>query len=165
MKRHEREIRELLEKMDSFLPDSPPQERASEREPKKKVVGVMPPAARPIPIRKSNSARFGAWLREHHIGAGLTCIILAFVLAIGGMIVLQNFRGAAIVGQIMVAVGALLFLYPILFRFFAGRDMNDSSEGPKYWRGQSVDDGFSWQTVRRWFQSRNRPNNRNRQNR
>lgn len=173
MKKHEREIRELLEKMDTFLPDNPPAERG-EREPKKKVVGVMPPAPRPIPIRKSSSARFSSWLREHKISTGLACIMGGFVLVISGLIV-REFIGrqnpGLLVAQVFVAAGAILFLTPVFLRFFTGRDLSDSSDGPKMWRGQTVDEGFSWQSIRRWFQGRKRRtkndpwNDKNRNNR
>lgn len=166
MKKHEREIRELLEKMDTFLPDNPPAERA-EREPKKKVVGVMPPAPRPIPIRKSSSARFGSWLREHKISTGLACIMGGFALVIGGLIV-REFLGrqnpGLLVAQLMVAAGAIVFLIPVFMRFFTGRDLSDSNDGPKYWRGQAIDDGFGWQSIRRWFQSRKRPSKKDQWN-
>ncbi|MEI6045869.1 MAG: hypothetical protein WCS37_16090 [Chloroflexota bacterium] len=159
MKKHEREIRELLDKMDNFLPDSPPVERG-EREPKKKVVSVMPPVPQPIPIRKKSAFTPGAWLREHKISTGLACLILGFALVISGLIVWQNFPVLRWLAQALVAGGAIVYLLPVLLRFFTGRDLNDSNDGPKYWRGQSLDTGFSWQNVRRWFQGRKRrPNN------
>ncbi len=154
MKKHEREIREILEKMDSFLPDSPPVERG-EREPKKKVVGVMPPAPRPIPIRKSSSARFTAWLREHKISTALACIIGGFALVIAGLIIWQNFR-INWLAQALVIAGAICYLLPVFMRFFTGRDLNDGENNSAYWRGQPVDEGFSWQTVKSWFQGRRR---------
>jgi hypothetical protein len=154
MKKHEREIRELLEKMDNFLPDSPPAER-SEREPKKKVVSVMPPSPRPIPIRKKSSFNLGAWLREHKISTGLACLILGFALVISGLIVWENFR-VLWLAQALIAAGAIVYLLPVLLRFFTGRDLNDSNDGPKYWRSQQLDSGFSWQNIRRWFQGRKR---------
>jgi hypothetical protein len=171
MKKHEREIRELLEKMDSFLPDSPPVERTErEREPKKKVVGVMPPAPRPIPIRKKPSARFGSWLRAHKISTALACVILAFALAVTGLIIGSNFRSVWL-AQAFIAAGAIVFLLPLLVRFFTGRDLNDDVDGSQHWRGQPLDDsGFSWQTVKGWFQkNRRRPsidpwNDRNNRN-
>jgi hypothetical protein len=179
MKKHEREIRELLEKMDNFLPDNPPADRgAAEREPKKKVVGVMQPAPRPIPIRQSRSTRLRGWLREHRISTGLACIIGGFGLVIVGLIV-KEFLGkqsaGLLIAEILVAAGAILFLFPIFLRFFTGRDISDPDSGTQYWRGQALDDsGFTWQTVKRWFQGRKRPtrtnnpwnnNDRNRNNR
>jgi len=159
MKKHEREIRELLEKMDTFLPDNPTPERSErEKEPKKKVVGVMPPAPRPIPIRPSQSVRFSKWLRAHKISTALACIIGGFALVITGLIinefVARQNSSLLWVGQVFVAAGAILYLVPVLARFFSGRDLNDSDDGPKYWRGQATNEGFSWQSVQRWFQAR-----------
>lgn len=160
MKKHEREIRELLEKMDNFLPDNPPVERTErEREPKKKVVGVMPPAPRPIPIRKKSSPGFGAWLRAHKISTALSCTILAFALAITGLIIGSNFR-VTWLAQAFIAAGGIVFLLPLLFRFFTGRDLNDNVDSSQYWRGQALNDsGFTWQTVKGWFGRNRRPKN------
>lgn len=173
MKKYEREIRDLLENLDSFVPDGPPpeKERPREREPEREVrrtrpVGVMP---QPVPIRprRSLGGRINEWLTEHHVGAGLRWMLAGIGLLVVAMIIWQNFPGIGWVAQIIGALGGLVFLSPLLVRFFAGKDLDNDNQS--YWRGQAVsDDKFNWNSVKSWF-GRKKPNDpwndRNKRNR
>ena len=168
MKKYEQEIRELLDKLENFVPETPATER--EREPKKKVVGVMPPAPKPIPLRLSPTARFSRWLRQRNISMGWVFIIFSFSCVIAGLIIHQMLPSLNVLAQILAIVGAVSYLVPVLLRFFTGRDVNSD---PKYWRGQMLEDEpvFNWSKVRQWLggnkrnRSSNSWNDRNRSNR
>ncbi|HEX2911136.1 MAG TPA: hypothetical protein VH186_10040 [Chloroflexia bacterium] len=179
MKKYEREIRELLEKMESFVPENPTgeKERVRDREPereresRKRSVGVMPPQPIPIRPRRSNTSNFSAWLNEHHVSVSLRWMLAGLGLVIVAMIIAENFGGLLWLAQLVGAIGGIVFLSPVLIRFFKGRDLDD---GQQYWRGQAVgSDGFSWTNVKSWFRGRGRGNrrsndpwnNRNRNNR
>jgi hypothetical protein len=168
MKKYEREIRDLLEKMENFVPENPTpeKERPREREPEREVrrqrpVGVMPPQPIPIRPRRSFFSRFGEWLDAHHVGLSLRLMLGGLGLVIIALIVRQNF-GASWTwpAQILAAVGGIVFLMPVLVRFFRGKDIDN---GPQYWRGQVVEsEHFSWNSLRNWLGGkRNRRNNRN----
>ena len=176
MKKYEREIREILEKMDTFVPESPPAEkersrdREPEREPRKRPVGVMPPQPIPIRPRRSALSRFNQWLASHHVS-------LSFRLMLGGLglvivaLIVNEYTSLTWVAQLIGAIGAFVFISPVLLRFFRGKDLDG---GAQYWRGQAVEsDHFSWNSLRNWlggrrknprdpWNDRNRKNNNNR---
>ncbi len=169
MKKYEREIRDLLESMDSFVPDGPAQEkeRTREREPEREVrrtrpVGVMPPQPIPIRPRRSFFARLGQWLTEHHVGLSLRLMLSGLGLVIIALIIRQNFGNSVVwLAQIIGAVGALVFIAPVLVRFFKGRDL-DNSNDPQYWRGQAVEsEHFSWGSLKKWLGGGNRRKGKN----
>jgi len=176
MKKYEREIREILEKMDTFVPETPPAEkernrdREPEREPRKRSVGVMPP--QPIPIRPHRSAlyRFNQWLSAHQIGFSFRLMLGGLGLVIVALIINEYLPGMPWLAQLIGAIGAFVFVSPVLLRFFRGRDMD--ANGQQFWRGQSVEsDHFSWNSLRNWLGGRRKKssrdpwNDRNRNNR
>lgn len=177
MKKYEREIRDLLEQLDTFVPDNPApdkersRDREPEREPRKRSVGVMPPQP-PIPIRsrRSTTSRFSQWLTNAKVSAGLRMMLGGLFLVILALVIAQNFRDLTPIAQIIGAIGGMVFLMPVLFRFFRGKEMDS---GPDYWRGQEVQsESFSWSSLRTWWRGRgnrrggNDPwNDRNRKNR
>ncbi len=163
MKKYEKEIREILEKMDSFVPEAPAPEREREKEPKKKptnvsVMPVTPP--RPIRPKTTTYTRFRQWLRDHKITGSLAYLIFGFFFMICGMIALQNFGSVRIVGEVLVLVGFALYIAPVFIRFFGfGAMLNDE---PQFWRGDMVnrDPIFSWKNLKGLFTGkRNRGNN------
>jgi hypothetical protein len=176
MKKFEKEIRDLLDNLDNFVPDGPPPDkeraREREREPEREVrktrpVGVMP---QPVPIRpkRTTSGRLNAWLTEHHIGRGLRWMLGGLLVVCAAMVIGQLSNGSLLwLAQIVGAIGGLMFLAPLFSRFFKGKEMD---EGPQYWRGQAVEnDSFSWGSVKGWFNRGKRDKNnwddRNRRNR
>ncbi|MBN9391387.1 MAG: hypothetical protein J0I20_25375 [Chloroflexi bacterium] len=175
MKKYEREIREILEKMDTFVPDSPPAEkernrdREPEREPRKRSVGVMPPQPVPIRPRRSATYRFNQWLTSHHIGFSFRLMLAGLGLVIVALIINEYLPGMPWLAQLIGAIGAFVFVSPVLIRFFRGRDLDNDQ---KYWRGQVVEsDSFSWSSLRNWLGGRRKSsrdpwknNNRNRNN-
>jgi hypothetical protein len=175
MKKYEQEIRELLEKMDTFVPDASPAER--EREAKKKAVGVMPAAPIPITSRQLQSKGLSQWLRSHNISAGLAYLILSFGLVITGLILRQQVDPnniLVIVAQVLGIIGIILYLMPIILRIVYGRDVNNTDT--KYWRGQPVlqEPIINWSKLMQkiGFGKNNKPknnsstwNDRNRSNR
>jgi hypothetical protein len=165
MKKYEREIREILEKMDTFVPETPPAEkersrdREPEREPRKRPVGVMPP--QPIPIRPRHSAfsRFNQWLAAHNVSFSFRLMLAGLGLVIAALIVHEYLPAMSWLAQLLGALGALVFLSPVLFRFFRGRDLDSS--GTDYWRGQPVDStNFSWNSLRSWVGGRRKKSSR-----
>lgn len=174
MKKYEREIREILEKMDTFVPETPPAEkernrdREPEREPRKRLVGVMPP--QPVPIRPRRSAlyRFNQWLTAHKIGLSFRLMLTGLGLVIVALIINEYLPGMPWLAQLIGAIGAFVFVSPVLIRFFRGRDLDG---GQQYWRGQTVEsDHFSWNSLRNWLGGRRKSsrdpwNDRNRKNR
>jgi hypothetical protein len=162
MKKYEREIRDLLEKMENFVPENPTpeKERPREREPEREVrrqrpVGVMPPQPIPIRPRRSFLTRVGQWLDTHHVGLALRLMLVGLAFVITGLIILDNFGpGWAWLAQGLAALGGLIFLTPVLVRFFRGRDIESGSQ---YWRDQVVEsDSFSWNSLRNWFGGKNK---------
>lgn len=158
MKKYEREIRELLEKMDAFVPDSPTPEKERirereperEREPRRPVISVMP-TQQPIPIRPRRTAvqRLMKWFTDHQVNKGLQIMLAGLVLVILALIIRQNIPDAKWVAQIIGAIGGIIFAGPVILRFLRGKDLDD---GPKMWRGQQTEtEDFSWSGLRRWF--------------
>jgi len=151
MKKYEKEIREILDKMDSFVPEAPAQEREREKEPKKKptnvsVMPVTPP--RPIRPKTTTSTRFRQWLRDHKITGSLAYLIFGFFFMICGMISMQNFGSVHIVGEVLVLLGFVLYIAPVFIRFFGyGAMLNDD---PQFWRGELVnrEPMFSWKNLK-----------------
>ncbi|MDB5083030.1 MAG: hypothetical protein JWP00_4954 [Chloroflexi bacterium] len=177
MKKYEREIREILEKMDTFVPETPPaekersREREQEREPRKRPVGVMPPQPIPIRPRRSALSRFNQWLAAHHISLSFRLMLGGLGLVIVALILLEYLPAMGWLAQLVGALGAFVFLSPVLLRFFRGRDL-DSDSGNQYWRGQVVEsENFSWNSLRTWMGGRRKKpnrdpwNDRNRKNR
>ncbi len=170
MKKYEREIRELLDKLDTFVPDSPAteKERPKEREPEREVrrprpVGVMPPQPIPIRPRRSMMSRIGTWLTEHQIGMSLRLMLGGLGLVIVALIIRQ-YTGSSLnwLSQLLAAAGAIVFLTPVLMRFFRGKSLDGDSTA--YWRGQSVEsEHFSWGSFRKWIGG-NKRNRRNKNN-
>lgn len=150
MKKYEQEIRELLEKMDreSFVQENPAGER--ERDARRKAAGVVPPAPRPLRPKQSAGQRFSGWLADHNINRGFAWMLGGYAVAIVGMIlwgeVIRTNSQFWIV-QVLLAVGGLMFLAPVVFRFFTGQDI---SNGPKVWRGEVVNDEpiFTWRKLK-----------------
>lgn len=138
MKKYEQEIRELLDKLENFVPETTASER--EREAKKKVMGVMPPTSiKPLsPRDRSRAGGFGQWLRAHNLNVGIGYLIMSFGLLIVALIINQqappSFR---IVAQVLGVVAAIIYILPVVLRVFTGRDVN--AEG-KYWRENSVEE-------------------------
>jgi hypothetical protein len=170
MKKYEKEIREILEKMDSFVPEAPPQEKEREREPKKKPtnIGILHPVPpRPIRAKQSFGTRFRNWLRTNNITGSLAYLVGGFALMIAGLIILENFRGITIVAQLLVLAGFICYIAPIFIRFFGGDP--DRGSSPKYWRGMEVEHEsvFTWKKFKGLFtgkrgRDKNDPwNNRN----
>ncbi len=175
MKKYEREIREILEKMDTFVPENPPAEkernrdREPEREPRKRSVGVMPPQPVPIRPRRSALSRFNQWLSAHQIGFSFRLMMAGLGLVIVALIISEYRPGMPWLAQLIGAIGAFVFVSPVLLRFFRGRDVDS---GPQSWRGQVVEsDHFSWNSLRTWLGGRRKKssrtpwNDRNRNNR
>ena len=171
MKKYEQEIRELLDKLENFVPETTASER--EREAKKKVVGVMPPAPKPLSPRGRGrtGGGFGQWLRAHNLSVGIGYLIMSFGLLVVALIINQQApSGFKIIAQILAVVAAVIYLLPIILRVFMGRDIN--SDG-KYWRGQSVEEEpiVNLAKLRQRFGKRggngnsNSSNDRNRSNR
>ncbi len=162
MKKYEREIRDLLDKMDTFVPETPTpdkersRDREPEREPRKRSVGVMPPQPIPIRPRRSASSRFGQWLADHQVSIALRYMLGGVGLVIAALIIAQNFKDLLWLSQLLGAVGGLLFLAPVLIRFFKGKDLD---EGPQHWRGETVgNEHFSWSSMKKWFGGRRKRN-------
>ena len=162
MKKYEREIRELLDKMDTFVPENPTpekernREREPEREPRKRPVGVMPP--QPIPIRSKRPAPTGfrQWLLDHKIGPSMQMILGGLLLVVLALIVWQQTH-IDWLAQLLGTLGGLVFLGPVLVRFFGGKYMDEDGQ---YWRGQQVGEGgFNWAMMRGWFGKKRRPKN------
>jgi len=175
MKKYEREIREILEKMDTFVPESPPadkersRDREPEREPRKRPVGVMPPQPIPIRPRRSALSRFNQWLAAHHVSLSFRLMLGGLGLVIVALVVNEYLPNMTWLAQLIGAIGAFVFVSPVLMRFFRGRDVDS---GPQFWRGQAVEsDHFSWESLRNWLGGRRRKssrdpwNDRNRKNR
>jgi hypothetical protein len=175
MKKYEREIREILEKMDTFVPESPPadkersRDREPEREPRKRPVGVMPPQPIPIRPRRSALSRFNQWLAAHHVSLSFRLMLSGLGLVIVALVVNEYLPNMTWLAQLIGALGAFVFVSPVLMRFFRGRDVDS---GPQIWRGQAVEsDHFSWESLRNWLGGRRRKssrdpwNDRNRKNR
>ncbi len=161
MKKYEREIRDLLDKLDTFVPESPApdkernRDREPEREPRKRSVGVMP--AQPIPIRprRSRMSGFSQWLTEHKVNSSLRLMLTGLGLVILALIIHENVRLQSLTWmvQLLGAIGGLVFLSPVLIRFFRGTSLD--SDANQYWRGQSVEsEHFSWSSLKNWFGSR-----------
>lgn len=163
MKKYEQEIRELLEKMDreSFVQENPTGER--ERDPRRKVVGVVPPAPRPLRPKQTIRQRFTHWLADHNINRGLAWMLGGYAVAISGMVlageVLRNNASFFWIVQVLLAIGGLMFLTPVAVRFFTGQDINNNA---KTWRGEVVNDEpiFTWSKVKQWFSSGRNNNGR-----
>lgn len=156
MKKYEREIRELLEKIDDFVPETAIAER--EREAKKKVTGVMPTPPNPIPIRPQSRQTFTQWLRARNLSGAWAFIIFGFACLVVALIINQELPQFKIVAQVLGIVAAVAYLLPLLLRFFWGRDVNSD---PKYWRGQAVEEEpmFKWGNVKQWFGRNRRKSN------
>ncbi|MEI7553716.1 hypothetical protein [Candidatus Chlorohelix sp.] len=153
MKKYEKEIREILEKMDTFIPETPSQEKEREREPKRKPtptnIGVLQPMPpRPIRAKHSFGAGFGKWLREHKITGSLAYLIFGFFFIILGLMVSENFSSIQIVAQLLALTGLALYIAPIFIRFFGGNPDKDSTT--QYWRGDLVeqDSVFTWKKLK-----------------
>jgi hypothetical protein len=151
MKKYEKEIREILEKMDTFIPETPSQEKEREREPKKKPtnIGVLQPMPpRPIRAKQSFGSGFNKWLRDNKITGSLAYLISGFFFIILGLMVRENFSSIQIVAQLLVLTGFVLYIAPIFIRFFGGNPDKDSST--QYWRGDLVehDSVFTWQKLK-----------------
>lgn len=164
MKKYEREIRELLDKMDVFVPENPGQEKdrsrdkEPEREPRKRSVGVMPQPT-PIRPRRSAASRFGQWLTDNHVNTSMRLMLGGLGLVIIAFVILQLLGSPWLwLAQLLGALGGFLFVSPVLLRFFGGKDVDS---GPQYWRGQAVEnDSFSWRSFRNWLGGRRNRNNK-----
>ena len=174
MKKYEREIREILEKMDTFVPESPPAEkersrdREPEREPRKRSVGVMPPQPTPIRAKRSALSRFNQWLAAQHVSLSFRLMLSGLGLVIVALIVHEYLPGLTWMAQLIGAIGAFVFVSPVFLRFFRGKDLDS---GTQFWRGQTTEsDHFSWASLRNWFGGRKKSsrdpwNDRNHKNR
>ncbi len=154
MNKYEKEIRELLEKMENFVPDTPAQE--PDREPKRKPTNIsVMQSAQPRPLRPKarTSSRFRQWLREHNITGSLAYLIAGFAFMIAGMITLQYFSNVRIVSEVLVLAGFVLYVAPIFVRFFGG---DVDSSGPAMWRGEAInnDSMFTWKRLKGLFGGR-----------
>lgn len=173
MKKYEKEIREILDKMDSFVPDVPAQEKEREKEPRRKPtnIGVIqpPPPPRPIRAKQSAGTRFRAWLRANNITGSLGYQMLGFVFLIGSLMLLENVRNISIIAQILALIGFALYISPLAIRFFGGNPDRDPSN--KTWRGSVIENDsiFTWKKLKSVFTSKpdkpkNDPWNKNNRN-
>jgi hypothetical protein len=79
-------------------------------------------------------------------------------LVIAALIVNEYLPNMGWIAQLLGALGAFVFLSPVLFRFFRGRDLDG---GADYWRGQPVEsDNFSWTSLRSWVGGRRKKSRR-----
>ena len=154
MKKYEREIREILEKMDSFVNESPSQERDRELKRKPTNIGVMSQTTpRPIFPKMRASDRLKKWMREHSITGNLSYMLLGFIFMISGLMVLDLLGGAVFtfLAQVLVLIGFGLYVAPVFIRFFGGgkRPFN----GSQIWRGEIVQDEpvFTWKKLKGWI--------------
>ncbi len=173
MKKYEREIRELLDKLDTFVPENPTpdkersreREREPERETRKRPVGVMPPQPVPIRPRLSPYTRFRRWLETSRVSVSLQFMVGGLLILALALMVLEFGGGSMLwLAQLIGAIGGLVFLWPIGARFFTGQDLDEHTQDN--WRGQPTGGkrGFKFS---RWFRgnkSKN-PNDWNDRNR
>jgi hypothetical protein len=158
MKKYEKEIRDLLEKIEkeSFIPETPKSDRPSDSRSRTSP----PPPPRPIRPKQSNTARVGKWMNDHGVYRSGMYMMIGYFLVIGALVINTEFiRGAGSLYwlvQAMAALGGILFIAPVVTRFFTGRSMDTQ---PKMWRGEFINDepAFTWQKVKQWF-SGNRNN-------
>ena len=160
MKKYEREIRELLDNLDAFVPEGSPSEkdkenkdRNREREPevRKRPVGVMPPQPIPINSRRPKSGGLRHWLTEHNVSTALQLMVGGLLLVAVAFIITDLAGNSWLwLAQIVGAIGGIVFLSPLLIRFFTGSSIGEDSQ--QYWRGQPIEtESFSWDSVKRMF--------------
>ena len=136
--RIEREIEEILRKIDDFVPDGGRGRRPQRR-----------PAPRPAQPAPSAQGWFGR---------RLAAISLTQVMWWSLFVVIVAFFTRAIPGMDWVMIGALI-VFVTAFFLSRGRAGSVAGGGEKRWRGQPIDlSGPSWpDRVKAWIKGKKRP--------
>src|SRR5690348_8052443 len=135
--RVEREIEEILKKIDDFVPEGSRGRRPQRRQ------------ARPVPQGHST----GSWFGRHIAGISLSQIMWWSLF-----VFLVSFFARAVPGIEWVMIGSLIVFATALFLSFGRGSGSAAQRGEKMWRGQPMNlSGPGWpDRIKAWVKGRKR---------
>ena len=130
MQRYEREIREILEKLDTFVTETPPEhkdrsrERGLERDPHSRPVGVPHLSSSPSHTRFPTLSRSTEWLTSRKVSFYFRLMLGGLGLVLVALLINEYLPNLTWVVPLVGGLGAFIFISPVLARFFRDRDLD-----------------------------------------